>query len=158
MDGQNRNNIRPGLIVDIVLKEDQPTGKLTRGVVAQILTSKRVHPRGIKVRLTSGEVGRVQRLVGSKPKNSEPEKRGLEKKFPCPCCGFLTLETKPSGSYEICPVCYWEDDPLQYSEPDNAQGSNRVSLNQALKNFHVFGACEEKYKAAVRKPAVEETP
>lgn len=63
MDGQNRKNIRPGITVDIVLKADQPTGKLTRGVVARILTSSGVHSRGIKVRLTGGQVGRVQNIV-----------------------------------------------------------------------------------------------
>jgi len=60
MDGTERKNIKPGTPVFIVKKEDQKTGKLTRGVVKDILTSKAVHPRGIKVRLESGEVGRVQ--------------------------------------------------------------------------------------------------
>ncbi|NIP33155.1 YwbE family protein [Candidatus Saccharibacteria bacterium] len=60
MDGTERKNIKPGTPVFIVKKEDQPTGKLTRGVVKDILTSKANHPRGIKVRLKSGEVGRVQ--------------------------------------------------------------------------------------------------
>ncbi|MDP2933037.1 MAG: YwbE family protein [bacterium] len=60
MDGTNRENIRPGLRVTIVQKQDQRTGKLTEGVVADILTSSPTHPRGIKVRLETGEVGRVQ--------------------------------------------------------------------------------------------------
>ena len=55
-----RSQIRPGLTVDIVQKQDQPTGKLTRGVVAALLTRSPSHPHGIKVRLTSGQVGRVQ--------------------------------------------------------------------------------------------------
>lgn len=63
-DGTQRKDIYPGLEVDIVLKKDQPTGKLTRGIVQDLLTSKSVHPRGIKVRLTSGQVGRVQVIVG----------------------------------------------------------------------------------------------
>lgn len=62
--GTQRAAIYPGLEVDIVLKRDQPTGKLTRGLVQNLLTSKPVHPRGIKVRLTSGQVGRMQRIVG----------------------------------------------------------------------------------------------
>jgi uncharacterized repeat protein (TIGR03833 family) len=65
MNGQIRKNIYPGLLVDIVLKADQPTGKLTRGVVANLLTSSPIHPRGVKVRLTSGQVGRVQHVVHS---------------------------------------------------------------------------------------------
>lgn len=59
MNGNNRNNIKPGLKVSIVLKQDQPTGRLTEGVVADILTNSADHPHGIKVRLESGEVGRV---------------------------------------------------------------------------------------------------
>lgn len=62
MDGQNKEDIRPGLEVSVVLKEDQATGKLTRGIVADVLTNSPVHPRGIKVRLTSGEVGRVREI------------------------------------------------------------------------------------------------
>ncbi len=58
--GTIRENIRPGLRVAIVQKQDQETGKLTEGVVADILTSSPTHPRGIKVRLETGEVGRVQ--------------------------------------------------------------------------------------------------
>ena len=60
---QNRTEIKPGLEVDIVLKADQSTGELTRGIVEDILTNSDFHPHGIKVRLTSGEVGRVQEIV-----------------------------------------------------------------------------------------------
>ncbi|MFA6099617.1 MAG: YwbE family protein [Patescibacteria group bacterium] len=56
--------IRPGSKVLIVLKKDQPTGKLTEGIVQDLLTSSPNHPRGIKVRLTSGQVGRVQEILG----------------------------------------------------------------------------------------------
>lgn len=73
-DGQNRSEIYPGLEVDVILKKDQPTGKLTRGIVKQILTSKPEHTRGVKVRLESGEVGRVQHVYGSQPARAqEPE-------------------------------------------------------------------------------------
>jgi uncharacterized repeat protein (TIGR03833 family) len=63
MNGQNRKDIQPGLTVEIVLKPDQRTGKRTRGVVKEILTKSSHHPHGIKVRLESGEVGRVQEVV-----------------------------------------------------------------------------------------------
>ncbi|MEN1935076.1 YwbE family protein [Paenibacillus sp. 102] len=63
MNGQKRANIAPGLEVDIVLKQDQRTGKLTRGVVKDILTNSPSHPHGIKVRLQDGQVGRVQNIV-----------------------------------------------------------------------------------------------
>ena len=62
MDGKNRSNIRPGIKVAIVLKEDQHTGVLTEGIVQNILTNSQFHPHGIKVRLTTGEVGRVQEI------------------------------------------------------------------------------------------------
>lgn len=63
MNGCSREDIRPGLGVEIVLKDDQPTGRLTRGIVGDILTNSSFHPRGIKVRLQSGEVGRVQNII-----------------------------------------------------------------------------------------------
>lgn len=63
MSGQNRKDIRPGLTVEVVLKPDQRTGKRTRGVVKEILTRSSHHPHGIKVRLESGEVGRVQAVI-----------------------------------------------------------------------------------------------
>jgi uncharacterized repeat protein (TIGR03833 family) len=63
MNGINRDEIKLGLYVAIVQKQDQATGKLTEGVVAEILTSSPTHPHGIKVRLESGEVGRVQAIL-----------------------------------------------------------------------------------------------
>ena len=63
MKRQQRNNVRPGLIVEIVLKQDQRTGKRTRGIVKDILTKSPEHPHGIKVRLETGEVGRVKEIV-----------------------------------------------------------------------------------------------
>ncbi len=62
MDGQTRDNIEPGMKVSIVLKQDQRTGDLTKGVVQDILTNSPTHPHGIKVRLESGEVGRVKTI------------------------------------------------------------------------------------------------
>jgi uncharacterized repeat protein (TIGR03833 family) len=63
MDGKSRKNIIPGKTVDIVLKKDQRSGKLTRGVVKDILTNSPTHPHGIKVRLEDGQVGRVQEII-----------------------------------------------------------------------------------------------
>lgn len=60
MNGQNRSDIKAGLEVGIVLKADQRSGRITEGIVQDILTNSMFHPHGIKVRLTSGEVGRVQ--------------------------------------------------------------------------------------------------
>lgn len=63
MDGTNRTSIKAGLRVAIVLKQDQRTGRLTEGVVKDILTNSPTHPHGIKVRLESGDVGRVQKIL-----------------------------------------------------------------------------------------------
>jgi uncharacterized repeat protein (TIGR03833 family) len=63
MNGKNRKDIAAGLEVEIVLKQDQRTGKRTRGIVKDILTNSSTHPHGIKVRLTDGQVGRVQEII-----------------------------------------------------------------------------------------------
>ena len=64
LDGNTRSNITRGSRVKIVLKQDQPSGKLTEGIVKDILTSSASNPHGIKVRLMDGQVGRVQEIVG----------------------------------------------------------------------------------------------
>jgi uncharacterized repeat protein (TIGR03833 family) len=61
--GQDRKNIYAGLEVDIILKQDQRTGKTTRGIVKDILTNSQHHPHGIKVRLQDGQIGRVQDII-----------------------------------------------------------------------------------------------
>ncbi|MBN1542342.1 YwbE family protein [candidate division KSB1 bacterium] len=63
MDGTRRRDLRPGQLVAIVQKADQRSGVLTIGVVEDILTSKETHSRGIKVRLESGEIGRVREIL-----------------------------------------------------------------------------------------------
>lgn len=64
MSGQNRKDVKPGVTVDIVQKPDQRTGKRTRGTVKDVLTKSPHHPHGIKVRLETGEVGRVREIIG----------------------------------------------------------------------------------------------
>jgi hypothetical protein len=77
-------------------------------------------------------------------------------KYPCPCCGYQTFDYKPDGSYIICPVCFWEDDPIQLEDPDYAGGANRISLKQAQKNFIEFGAMEQDMIKNVRPPLPDE--
>lgn len=79
-------------------------------------------------------------------------------RYPCPCCGFLTYTKAPCGEYDICQVCFWEDDPIQKEYPDEDGGANKVSLNQARINFRKFGACEEECIPFVRPPRQEEYP
>lgn len=74
--------------------------------------------------------------------------------FRCPCCGYYTLPG--SGQYDICPVCFWEDDPFQEDDPDLEGGANEPSLNECRKNYEVFHACEERYMDRVRPPRPEE--
>ena len=62
MNGQNRKDIKAGITVEIVLKQDQRTGRRTRGIIRDILTNSPTHPHGIKVRLEDGQVGRVQEI------------------------------------------------------------------------------------------------
>jgi hypothetical protein len=73
-------------------------------------------------------------------------------KYKCPCCEYLTLDEPPIDSYEICPVCYWEIDPLQINRPDYEGGANVVSLNQAKANYKKFGACDKRVLKYVRPP------
>ena len=63
MTGKTRSNIKPGARVQVVQKQDQRTGKLTEGIVKDILTKSSTHPHGIKVRLTNGIVGRVKNII-----------------------------------------------------------------------------------------------
>jgi uncharacterized repeat protein (TIGR03833 family) len=74
MDGKNREDIKPGLTVEIELKKDQRTGNLTRGVVRDILTRSGRHPHGIKVRLADGQVGRVKAI-----RTTIPAEAGMRK-------------------------------------------------------------------------------
>ncbi|HSP22464.1 MAG TPA: YwbE family protein [Planococcus sp. (in: firmicutes)] len=66
MDGKKRNDVKPGLEVNVILKQDQRSGKKTQGVVKDLLTNSATHPHGIKVRLQDGQVGRVCEILNSK--------------------------------------------------------------------------------------------
>ena len=57
------------------------------------------------------------------------------KKYKCPCCENLTLSEEPPGTFEICSLCGWEDDEVQFIDPDYEGGANKLSLNQARKLF-----------------------
>lgn len=61
-------------------------------------------------------------------------------KYTCPCCGYQTLDNK--HEYNICPICFWEDDWWQENNPYLSGGANHVSLYIAQRNFQLFGACE----------------
>ena len=75
-------------------------------------------------------------------------------KWPCPCCGYLVFD-EPPGSYDICPICFWEDDSSQLRFM-RTRGANHVSLIEAQQNYASLGACEERVKPFVRLPQPEE--
>lgn len=77
--------------------------------------------------------------------------------YPCPCCGYKTLNAKPPGTYLICPICCWEDDGDATHEWGYSWGgSNNVSLRQAQRNFIAFGACEREWLDYVRRPTASD--
>jgi hypothetical protein len=77
------------------------------------------------------------------------------KLFPCACCGHITLEESP-GNYEICPVCFWEDDGVQLRYPTLSGGANEPSLIEAQANYRAFGASEERFIRNVRDARASE--
>ena len=78
-------------------------------------------------------------------------------RYPCPCCGYFTLDAEPVGTFEVCPVCYWEDDDVQAADPAYEGGANGVSLNEAKVNFSKYGAIKKAFVKEVRKPLPEES-
>lgn len=79
-------------------------------------------------------------------------------RFPCPCCAYLTLTEPPPGTFALCPVCYWEDDDVQFRDPSYRGGANTVSLQEAQENFRQFGASDPAHRTQVRAPREEELP
>lgn len=72
----------------------------------------------------------------------------------CPCCGNYTIDPD-EPEFDICPVCFWENDPYQEKFPEET-GANNISLNEARKNYEEFGACEKRLVKYVRKPEDDE--
>ena len=86
------------------------------------------------------------------------EQLGAVVRFACPCCGYLTIDEEPPGTFEICPVCGWEDDDVQFRNPSYRGGANAVSLEEARANFKRFGASDSTRKGRVRPPFPDEIP
>ena len=77
----------------------------------------------------------------------------------CACCGYLTMDSPAGdGSYDICPVCFWEDDGVQWRDPAYGGGANSPSLMQARRNFEVLGASDAELVNLVRTPRPTEKP
>ncbi|GAA1548408.1 CPCC family cysteine-rich protein [Kribbella lupini] len=75
--------------------------------------------------------------------------------YPCPCCGHLAFAELP-GSYEICSICFWEDDLVQLRWPDWTGGANRPSLRESQLNVVRFGAMEQRFVGKVQAPAADD--
>ena len=78
----------------------------------------------------------VEELAG------HPTSHGV--RYPCPCCGQLTLEEPPPDTFAICAVCRWEDDRVQFRDPDRRGGANRVSLKEARENYRHYGKSDDR--------------
>ena len=81
----------------------------------------------------------------------------MNEKNKCPCCGFYTL-SDDNGHYDICPVCYWEDDPIQSDDIYYEGGANGICLKEARDNFKKIGAMSELFIKSVRPPLEDELP
>ena len=82
----------------------------------------------------------------------------MSEKYPCPCCEYLTYDASPPGTDEMCPVCGWEDDEVQFKNPFLESGVNGLSLDQARSNFLKIGVISENLLPEVRKPYEDEIP
>ncbi len=79
-------------------------------------------------------------------------KNNTREKFRCPCCGYITLTTNEPLDYEICPICFWENDPIQNDDENYRGGANTISLSEARANFVNLGASQKRFICVVRKP------
>lgn len=78
----------------------------------------------------------------------------IKEKYQCKCCGYFTLGEE--GAYDVCPVCFWEDDAAMYRDPDLTGGANSVCLTEARENYKEFGACMAEFIPFVREPLEDE--
>ena len=171
-----------GLPTDSVIKS-QTTYKewkvKNRILFHHTLSKQKRFPNEITT-LTHSSFGSVDNMLASEMKILEGEKQNIfqyhlqplghnskpvvgdtlipltSQKFACPCCGYKTFDSKPDGSYNICPICFWEDDAIQLNDPDYEGGANPMSLRQAQLNFLDFGACDKEMLSNVRQPNKDE--
>jgi hypothetical protein len=92
-------------------------------------------------------------MSSEKPGNPAARELGY-----CPCCGYRTLTEAQPGSYEVCPVCDWMDDPIQFGDVEFVSDTNHVSLARARENFEEIGAASESVVEETREPAEPRDP
>ena len=78
------------------------------------------------------------------------DNNGMDR-YPCPCCGNPTLDEKPPGTWLICEICWWEDDPVQFEDPEYRGGANGPSLNEAREYFRSIGVSSPEHLARIRR-------
>jgi hypothetical protein len=78
--------------------------------------------------------------------------------YPCPCCSYLAFDEPASGTFLICPVCAWEDDPIQLNNPEYRGGASQCSLNDAKMSYRQHGVSDLRLRDMVREPLPNEIP
>ncbi len=78
-----------------------------------------------------------------------------ERRYTCPCCGYVTLQDGPGG-FDLCDICWWEDDSVQRDDPSFRGGANHVSLAEAQRNFTAVGVSDPRYVTRVRPAGPED--
>ncbi|MCB9492530.1 MAG: hypothetical protein H6674_10745 [Dehalococcoidia bacterium] len=87
-----------------------------------------------------------------------PPRLGPNRRWSCPCCGCFTLDQEPPGTFGLCPVCWWEDDSVQFADPDYAGGANVPCLREARREYLRTGVGDPAGRAHVRPPRPDEIP
>jgi hypothetical protein len=87
-----------------------------------------------------------------------PPREGVHGRWSCPCCGCFTLVEEPPGTFQICPVCWWEDDSVQFADPDFEGGASAPCLRSARRSYLLTGVADPDHRGRVRPPLPDERP
>ena len=139
----------PLIIIDSAINNGQPTIKDT-GLTVEFIVEKILIDGTTQWLLLETFPQLTQKTLTAAMHYYRDQLR-QENGYPCPCCGYLVFDEAP-GSYDICPLCFWEDDSSCLRFPLNIRGPNHVTLIEGQKNYLAFGACEERCKPFVRPP------
>lgn len=85
-----------------------------------------------------------------------PPRKGAQGRWSCPCCGSFTLDEEPPGTFQICPVCGWEDDSVQFADPNYEGGANAPCLRKARRSYLLTGVADPDQCGRVRAPRPDE--
>ena len=146
-------SIRPGMVLPVT---DQPRSFTVPVHSVEFIDSPSQgrHEVGVTIHLRAAEWAPL--LERSFPSSKTVSIRASPSRFRCPCCGHRTLDELPPGTHNICEVCFWEDDAVQFSDPDYERGANTLSLRQAAANYLKYGVSDQRFADAVRPPRSDE--